>query len=313
MGDTGLLVSRLCFGTLTMSPLQVNLAPEEGAELLAEAYRCGVNFWDTAELYNNYPYLRLAARKIGDELIIATKAFVYSREGAAHSLEEARRELDMDVVSIFLLHEQESVLTLQGHKPALDFLVEAKYRGLVRAVGISCHTVAAVRAAIDFGCIDVIHPVVNIDGIGIKDGSLEDMLHELGRARHRGVGVYAMKVLGGGHLAARAEECVQFVKGLSCVHSFAIGLSSLEELQANLCYLDGDAVPAAVAARLAQKKRRLLVEDCCDRCGSCVEKCPQEALSLPQAGEGKVEVDAGCCVFCGYCGSFCPQFCLKII
>ena len=48
LGRSGLKVSRLCFGTLTMSPLQRNLSPEEGARLLVHAYERGVRFLDTA-------------------------------------------------------------------------------------------------------------------------------------------------------------------------------------------------------------------------------------------------------------------------
>ena len=38
LGASGLTVSRLCFGTLTMSPLQLNMPAEQGAELLLYAY-----------------------------------------------------------------------------------------------------------------------------------------------------------------------------------------------------------------------------------------------------------------------------------
>ena len=85
MGETGLIVSRLCFGTLTLSPLQAALPPEEGAELLSEAYSNGINFWDTAELYANYDSLRLAIKKIGKLPVLTTKTYAYTREGARSS------------------------------------------------------------------------------------------------------------------------------------------------------------------------------------------------------------------------------------
>ena len=49
LGRSGLAVSRLCYGTLTMSPLQKDLSPEDGARLLVHAYERGVRFLDTAE------------------------------------------------------------------------------------------------------------------------------------------------------------------------------------------------------------------------------------------------------------------------
>ena len=56
LGQTNIKVSELCFGTLPMGPLQANLPVEKGRELLLHAMDSGITFFDTAELYNNYPY-----------------------------------------------------------------------------------------------------------------------------------------------------------------------------------------------------------------------------------------------------------------
>ena len=66
LGRSGLTVSRMCFGTLTMSPLQQNMTPEAGARLLVYAYERGVRFLDTADLYGTYPHIRLALRDAPD-------------------------------------------------------------------------------------------------------------------------------------------------------------------------------------------------------------------------------------------------------
>ncbi len=313
LGKTGLNVSRLCFGTLTLGPLQANLPLEQGAELLQKAYSCGINFWDTAELYFNYNYLRLALKKIKDLPVITTKSYAYNREGALASLEKARREMDLDVIPVFLLHEQESALTLQGHKEALDFFLESKERGLINAVGISCHTVAAVEAAVDFGCLDVIHTIVNFKGIGIKDGTIEEMLEAITRAHKSGLGIYAMKVLGGGHLIPEAEKAINFALSLEELDSLAVGIASPAELTVNLQYFEGIKPPEHIVRELARKKRRLKVEDWCTACGSCVENCPQQALFLENEGEHlRAAVDHSRCILCGYCGAYCSEFCLKI-
>jgi predicted aldo/keto reductase-like oxidoreductase len=312
LGRTGLRVSRLCFGTLTLGPLQSNLSLEEGAGLLEEAYRCGINFWDTAEHYQNYNYLRLALKKIQTLPVITTKTYAYDREGAQASFEKARREMDIDIVPIFLLHEQESALTLKGHQEALDFFLEAKAKGLIKAVGISTHTVAAARAAVDLGYIDVLHAIVNYKGIGIKDGTLEDMLAALARACKSGLGIYGMKALGGGHLIPEAEKALNFVKNLDELHSFAVGISSSEELMVNLHYCQGLKPPPEITQRLSLKKRHLEIEEWCIGCGSCVENCPQGALYLEKNEPVRAAVDTSRCILCGYCGAYCPEFCMKI-
>ncbi len=311
LGTSGLQVSRLCFGTLPMSPLQANLAPEEGAKLLAEAFHRGVNFWDTAELYVNYKYLNLAVKSIQALPVIATKTYADSKERALASLEKARKELDLDVIPVFLLHEQESALTLKGHAAALDFLLNAREKGFIQAVGISSHTIAAIEAAIDFQDIDLIHPLINYQGLGIKDGSLEEMLDAVARAEQVGMGVYAMKVLGGGHLLGDVSRAIGFVRQLDYVHSMAIGMSSQDELDANFNLVQGRAPSPSLLHGLAQKRRTLMIEDWCSGCGSCLERCSQGALYLGQDMQ-RVQVDPSLCIFCGYCGASCPEFCIKI-
>ena len=60
LGNTGLSVSRAGFGVLPMGPAQLALPLEEGARLINHAMDCGINFFDTAQYYRTYPYLRLA-------------------------------------------------------------------------------------------------------------------------------------------------------------------------------------------------------------------------------------------------------------
>ena len=92
LGRTGLRVSKLCFGTLTMSPLQKNLSPEEGAKLLLHAYERGVNFLDTADLYGTYPHIRRALR-VAPDYIVSTKAYCYDEKTAREALERAYTSL----------------------------------------------------------------------------------------------------------------------------------------------------------------------------------------------------------------------------
>jgi aryl-alcohol dehydrogenase-like predicted oxidoreductase len=91
LGSTGLKVSRLCFGTLTISPLQRGFGAEEGAALLKSARESGVTFFDTAEIYRTYAHLK-AAFAGDDSVVISTKCYAYDKAGAAASLEKARRE-----------------------------------------------------------------------------------------------------------------------------------------------------------------------------------------------------------------------------
>ena len=141
LGKTKLKVSRMCFGSLTIGPLQRNLPLADGSKLIRKALEAGVNFIDTAQLYRNYGYIREALKGWSNEVVIATKSYAYTEEMMENALEEARKELDLDQIPIFMLHEQESEHTIRGHWPALEYLLNAKVKGKVKAVGISTHYV----------------------------------------------------------------------------------------------------------------------------------------------------------------------------
>lgn len=308
LGRTGIKVSRLCFGTLTLGPAGVKLSLKEGAALLQRAWEEGINFFDTAESYANYPYLRRAFSQ--KEVVIATKSYAYTAKGMAQSLKKAQKELGREAIDLFLLHEQESALTLKGHAQALAYLCRAKERGWVRAVGISTHYVGAVKAAAKMPEIDIIHPLINFRGIGIQGGDLPALEAALAYAHTEGKGIYAMKPLGGGHLASQAAEALNYVFGLPFLDAVAVGMQSEVELAFNLALAEGKAPKPELASLLALKKRHLLIEPWCEGCGRCAERCPQGALTVKNR---KAEVTPARCIFCGYCAMACPHFCLKII
>lgn len=309
LGKTGLNVSKLCFGGLIIGPLQANMSEDAGAEVILRAFESGVNFIDTAELYGTYSHIRKAMKVWGNKVVVATKSYAYTEEGARESLEKARKALDMDVIDIFMLHEQETRLTLRGHRPALEYYINAKEKGLVRAVGVSTHNIEVVEAACDMPEIEVVHPIINKAGLGIGDGNIAQMLAAVEKAYKCGKGIYGMKPLGGGNLINSYDECLKFVLDLPFVHSIALGMQSVDEVEMNVRVFEGRPVPGEIKEQLAKRERSLHIDYWCEGCGKCAQRCTHKALSI--AG-GKAAVDREKCVLCGYCSSACPQFAIKI-
>lgn len=310
LGKTGIKVSRMCFGTLTLGPLQAALSVEEGAAVMARAISAGVNFCDTAQLYETYPYIRRAMELSGNTgLVVATKTYAHTRELAKEAVEEARSGLDRDYIDIFMLHEQESIHTLNGHAEALEYLLEQKQKGVIKAVGASMHHVAAVYGAIEKG-LDVIHPLLNLRGLGIADGTREDMEKAVKLASLSGIGTFGMKALGGGNLFKDAADCLQYALGLDFLDSVAIGMQSAEEVDANLAFWEKLEFSEESRRILSQKTRLLHIDSWCEGCGKCVKRCGQAAISVIN---GKAVCQHEQCLLCGYCSAVCTAWAIKVV
>lgn len=310
LGLTKIKVSRMCMGVLTVGPLQANLPVSEGAKTIRYALENGVNFMDTAQYYKTYPYIREALKGYHGEVCISSKSYAYTRQGMVESVEEARRETDRDVIDIFLLHEQESHLTIRGHWEAYEYLLECKEKGIIKAAGISTHNVAGVKAASLIPEIDVIHPMYNINGVGINDGTIEEMRLAIKDAARAGKGIYSMKPLGGGNLLKKVDQALGFVLENDDIHSIAVGMKTQAEVDMNLALFKGITVPKAVRDRVDCIPRSLHIESWCIGCGNCIKRCTAGALRLVN---GKAEVERDSCRLCGYCGPVCSEFCIKII
>ncbi len=276
---------------------------------MAYAMERGVVFFDTAQLYKTYEYIRAASEKTGIVPVVSTKSYAYDTAGAKAALEEARKTLDRDVIDIFMLHEQESRLTLEGHREALLYYIKQKQLGKIRAVGVSTHNVEVVEAAAEMDEVDIIHPIFNISGIGINDGGPKEMAAAIEKAGKAGKGIFSMKPLGGGSLISNYDDSIRYVLGNSNIHSVAVGMKSRAEIEMNLAVFNGKEPAPEVIEKAALQNRSLHIEFWCEKCGKCIKRCKQNALSMEN---GKVKVDGAKCVMCGYCCAECPAFAIKI-
>ena len=303
-------VSKMCFGTLTMAPQQANLTPREGANLLLHAFERGVNFLDTAQYYDNYPHIALALKEWKDDIVVASKTYAYTRDLAKQAVEQARLELNRDVIDIFMLHEQESIHTLNGHREALEYLFECRQKGIIRAVGVSMHHIAAVEGVLTIPEIDLIHPLLNLGGIGIVDGGREEMEAVVQESHLSGYGVVAMKPFGGGNLFRKAGDSLNYLLNLPYVDSIAVGMQHKDEIDANIEFFESGEFSSDALSKLNSKERRLLICDWCEGCGRCSQKCFTGALTIK---DGKAHLERQKCVLCCYCAPQCPLACIKVI
>ncbi len=311
LGKTGIKVTELCFGALPIGPLQANISVEKGAKLIRTALERGINFIDTAEVYQTYPHIKKALEGYKGEVIIGTKSHAETYTEMEKSIQYALESLDRDYIDIFLLHAAKTTPSVfEERSGALQCLKDYKSKEMIRAIGISTHMVGIVKRATEIKEIDIIFPIINKLGMGIVDGSVDDMVKAISEAYKAGKGLYAMKALAGGHLIDQLEESFNFVRNIKGISSIAVGMVNQEELELNLKIFNDEEIPKGLFTQKIKPKKKLFISTFCKGCGTCVKTCPNNALSLEN---GKAVVDHSLCILCGYCNPVCPEFAIRLI
>lgn len=311
LGNTGLRIAPLIFGSLPLGPLQAAFSPEEGGRLIRHALELGVNLVDTAELYGNYPHLREALRGYGGEVLIATKTHAADAVTARAHVERALRELSRERMDIVHMHCARVADPFTERGEVLAELVRMKEEGKIGHVGLSSHYISAIRKAAASPEVEVVHPLINQTGMGILDGDAAQMAEAIAACAGAGKGVYAMKALAGGNLIGSARQSLRYVLGVAGVHGVAVGMLSMAQIEANIALFNDEALDEAVWEGLEKGRRRLKIMDrFCKGCGFCVTACTADALRI---ADGKAAVDEEACILCGYCAAACPEFMIRVV
>lgn len=312
LGGTGLNVSKLCWGTLSFSPYHSKITPEEAGMLLKAGYKRGINFWDGAELYETYSHMQSGLEVVGqaEDIVISSRSYAQTREEMLLSIDKCRRALNRDIIEIFGLHEVRMEEFRNGafRKGALQALAYAKEKGIIKAVSLTSHSAKVVMQTSKIEEIDVIMPLINYKGIGIRDGNLNDMEEAVSNAKAAGKGIFAMKVLAGGLFTEDIKKSFHYALNNPHIDAVAVGMSCIDELDCNIKIFTGNA--NQTQDNLRSKRKRVSIEPWCSACGRCIKICPQNAIVL-EYGIAKVLHDK--CMLCGYCISACEDFNIKFV
>lgn len=246
LGSTALEVSKLGFGTFDFGIPSLNISPEEGGRILLASHKLGVNLWDTSDDYGSHPHVASALKHVlRKDVVISTKTSAKNGEEARKSLKSSLKELNTDYIDIFLLHFVKSEW-IDGCHGVLKELGDMKTTGIVKAIGLSTHSVAVARRASRFKELDVImtmcckadQTIVNKfhEQIPLEDGSIKEMFQAIKLAHSMGKGVIAMKVLGTSTppLVKNYESSIKSIAQLDFVDTMVIGMKSLDQVKKNV-------------------------------------------------------------------------------
>ncbi|MEN6496682.1 MAG: aldo/keto reductase [Thermoguttaceae bacterium] len=229
LGKTGIQTSVLGIGTGTRGGSeQLQMGQEPFTRLVRYALDRGLRYIDTADSYQMHTFVRLALQGVPrDRYFLQTKTTAKHPEVAKADIERFRRELRIDTLDTLLMHCMTKGSWPTDMRPVMDVLQEAKRKGRVRAVGISCHGWDPLVASVDCDWVDV--QLVRINPFGYAmDGKAEDVAAQIQKMHQTGRGILGMKIYGEGKCDTLEKrlQSLKFVLGLGAVHAFTIGFSS---------------------------------------------------------------------------------------
>jgi aryl-alcohol dehydrogenase-like predicted oxidoreductase len=234
LGSTGIVVSRLALGSGTHgfngASDQTRLGMTTFVNQLTYGYGKGLTFFETAADYGAHPFIAEAVRQVGREnVVVLTKTEAQTASEMQADLDRFRRDLGMDMIDIVLLHSKQSATWTTECAGAMDVLSQAKESGVIRAHGVSCHTLAALKLAAATPWVDVDQARVNPDGI-LMDADPATVIGVLRQMKAAGKGVIGMKILGEGQLGNAVDRAITHAVGLDVLDAFTIGFTSTGQL-----------------------------------------------------------------------------------
>jgi predicted aldo/keto reductase-like oxidoreductase len=239
LGRTGIKTSLVGMGTgstgVGHSSNQVKLGEAQFTKLVRHAVDRGITYFDTADQYGSHLYLRAALKGVPrDKLFLQTKSRATTAEMARADIERFRQELGTEYLDTCLMHCMMKGSWQTDFRAVMDVLSEAKEKKRVRAVGVSCHGLDPLRAAVNCDWVEVDLARINPIGgsKGRMDGTPEEVSACLKAMHDKGKGILGMKILAEGTLKTPEEQInsLRFVLGLGCVDAMVIGFESPDQI-----------------------------------------------------------------------------------
>lgn len=242
LGETGISVPRLAMGTGSYgyrhTSQQHKMGEKEFLKLAKYAYEKGVRFYETADMYGTHEFVGSAMKQVPrEDITLLSKVMVYQHgnwytpEPFRKSIDRFRKELQTDYIDVLLLHCMVNTEWPDEYKRYMDDFSEAKEKGIIGKVGLSCHDFGALKIAAESDWADVLLARINHDGAKM-DASPDEVMPVLKKAKETGKGVIGMKVFGCGDLTdeAEREKSLNYVIRSGNVDCMTIGFKNNSEI-----------------------------------------------------------------------------------
>lgn len=255
LGNSNLKTTYLGIGTgVSATNRSSNITRSGMAErVVREAYDRGVRFFDCADAYGTHNATGIALKGIPrDNFILTTKIWVSPKGGIPEAerpdadvvVDRFRKELNMDYLDLVQIHLMTDPKWTDVYKKQMDILENLKAKGIIRAHGVSVHSLGAMEACVGNPWIDVIHVRVNPYGASMDKPDPAEVTPVIKKLHDEGKGVIGMKLIGAGSYkndSEKIDNTIKYVQGLGSIDMVIIGFETPEQIDNYITRIENSA------------------------------------------------------------------------
>ena len=245
LGNSGIETTLLGVGTgvhaTNRGSFLTKQEKDKGLAMLRYAYDKGFRNFDCADTYGTHWMMAEVLPHMNrEELSITSKIWVRSggipdkeRPDANIVVDRFRKELNTDYIDLVQIHCMVDEDWTDSQKRQMDILENLKSKGIVKAHGVSVHSLDAMKSAVKSPWVDVIHVRINPYGIAMDKPEPEEVVKVIQQLHDSGKGVIGMKVIGNGELSNQSEKIdntLRFVLGLGTVNMMIVGFENTAQI-----------------------------------------------------------------------------------
>ena len=243
LGKSGVKVTRLAFGTGTMSgQVQRDLGQEQFTKLVRYAYDHGIRFFETAESYTDmHRMLGVALTGLPrDSYRLMSKVTTHDGVDPQQKIDELRKLANTEYFDILLLHWQHQASWPTDSLRWQDGISEAQAKHAVVGRGASVHGLPALRKFpgndwLQVAMIRMNHKGVRMDGEDYATsglGNVPEVVTHVKEVHGQGMGVISMKLVGEGSFTSREDRqaSLKFAFRNAGVDAVTVGFKNTAEI-----------------------------------------------------------------------------------
>lgn len=245
LGNSGLETTLLGIGTGVHASNRTSFLTKQDKNksiaLLQHAYDRGIRNFDCADTYGTHGLVAEAIQNKDREKIHLTSKIWFRKGGIPEPerpdanivVDRFRKELNTDYLDLVQIHCMVDENWTETMKPQMDILSDLKSKGIIRAHGVSVHSLDAMKDAVNHPWVDVIHVRINPYGIAMDKPEPQEVVEVIQQLHQSGKGIIGMKLVGNGKLrndSKKIDDSLQFVLGLGTISAAIVGFEEKEQI-----------------------------------------------------------------------------------